>query len=51
MDTAVLALIESMATTTINFVGDVVTNLWGLLLSLALLAILGGWIYRKAFGR
>jgi len=51
MDSAVQTLIENMASTTISFVGDVVTNLWGLLLSLALLAILAGWIYKKAFAR
>lgn len=47
MDSAVLTVIESMGSTTINFVGSVVTNLWGLFLSLGLLAFAGGFILRK----
>jgi len=47
MDATALSVIESMASTTINFVGDVVTNLWGLFLSLAVLAFAGGFILRK----
>lgn len=47
MDTAVVSLIEQMATTTIAFAGSVVTNLWALFLSLAVLAAVAGWIMRK----
>lgn len=47
MDTAVQTLIENMASTTISFAGDVVTNLWGLFLSLAVLAFAGAFILRK----
>lgn len=47
----VQTLIELMITTTVSFLSDVVYNLWGLLLSLALLGAVGGWIYRKGFGR
>lgn len=47
MDSAVQTLIENMASTTVSFVGDVVTNLWGLLLSLGLLAFAAGFILRK----
>jgi len=47
MDTAVIELIEQMATTTISFAGSVVSNLWGLFLSLAVLAAVAGWIMRK----
>ncbi len=47
MDSAVLTVIESMGSTTIAFVGDVVTNLWPLFLSLAVLAFAGGFILRK----
>lgn len=50
MDASVLTLIEDMASTTIAFVGDVVTNLWGLFLSLAILALFAGWILRKGRG-
>lgn len=47
MDSAVQAVIENMGSTTIAFVSDVVTNLWGLFLSLAVLAFAGGFILRK----
>jgi len=47
MDSDVLAVITNMGTTTISFVGDVVTNLWPLFLSLAVLAFAGGYILRK----
>ncbi len=47
MDATVVTLIELMGTTTIGFVSDVVTNLWGLFLSLAVLAFAGGFILRK----
>jgi len=47
MDSEVLTVIQNMGTTTIGFVGDVVTNLWGLFLSLAALAFAGGFILRK----
>ena len=47
MDANVLSVITDMGTTTIAFVGDVVSNLWGLFLSLGLLAFAGGYILRK----
>jgi len=47
MDAAVQAVVENMGSTTIGFVTDVVTNLWGLFLSLGLLAFAGGFILRK----
>jgi hypothetical protein len=47
MDTQVLALIESMATTTVDFASDVVTQLWPLFLSLAVLAFAFGFVLRK----
>jgi len=47
MDAGVLAVIENMGTTTVGFVGDVVTELWPLFLSLAVLAFAGGFILRK----
>jgi len=47
MDATVLALIEDIASSTINFAGDVVTSLWGLFLSLAVLGFAIGFIYRK----
>lgn len=47
MDTQVLSLINSMATTTVGFAADVVTELWGLFLSLAVLAFAFGYIMRK----
>jgi len=48
MDAAVISVIEQMATTTISFVGSVVSNLWALLLSLAVLGGVVGFILRKA---
>jgi len=48
MDASVVTLIEDVASTTIAFVGSVVTNLWELLLSLAVLAAVIGFIWRKA---
>ena len=50
MDTAVVTVIQSMASTTISFAGDVVTNLWPVLLSLAVLFAVGSFIARKAKG-
>lgn len=47
MDAAALTVIQDMGTTTIDFVGDMVTNLWPLFLSLAALAFAGGFILRK----
>jgi hypothetical protein len=47
MDSTVLTVIQQMGTTTIGFVGDVVTNLWPLFLSLAVLAFSGSFILRK----
>jgi len=47
MDTAVQTVVELMGSTTIGFISDVVTNLWGLFLSLGLLAFAGGFILRK----
>jgi len=47
MDAQVLSTINSMGTTTIGFMSDVVTNLWGLFLSLGLLAFAGAFILRK----
>lgn len=47
MDSAVSSVITSMGSTTVSFVGDVVTTHWGLFLSLALLAFAGSFILRK----
>jgi len=47
MDAGVLAVIENMGTTTVTFLGDVVTNLWPLFLSLGVLFFAGGFILRK----
>lgn len=47
MDSAVQTVIENMGSTTISFISDVVTNLWGLFLSLGLLAFAGAFILRK----
>jgi hypothetical protein len=40
-------LITSMGTTTIDFLGDVVTNLWPLFLTLGVIFFAGGFILRK----
>ena len=40
-------VISSMGSIAIAFVGSVVGNLWGLFLSLGLLAFAGGYILRK----
>lgn len=40
-------VVTAMATTTIDFVSDVVTDLWPWFLSLALLAFAGAFILRK----
>jgi len=50
MDQQVVSLIESMATTTISFAGDVVTELWPLFLSLAVLAGAFSYIVSKTRG-
>jgi len=47
MFAGVQTLIELMGTTTIGFISSVVTNLWGLFLSLGLLAFAGSFILRK----
>jgi len=47
MDATVLDLINQMATTSLSFVGDVVSNLWGLLLSLFVLVGVGTYIFRR----
>jgi len=47
MDAGVLSVIESMGTTTVGFVGDVITELWPLFLSLGVLAFAGSFILRK----
>lgn len=47
MDATVLALIQDMASTSLAFVGSVVTNLWGLLLSLFVLFGVGTYIFRR----
>lgn len=48
MDATVLSLITNMASTTLAFVGDVVTNLWGaVFLSFAVLAFAARYILGK----
>lgn len=47
MDAQALGVIQNMASTTLDFAGDVVTNLWGIFLSLAVLAFAGAFILRK----
>lgn len=47
MDADALAVVENMGTTTLTFMGDVVTNLWPLFLSLGVLFFAGGYILRK----
>lgn len=44
------SVIEDMGTTTIAFIGDVVTNLWPLFLSLGLIAFAIGFILSKVKG-
>lgn len=51
METGVITVIEGMGTTTIAFVGDVVTNLWPLFLSLGVLFFAARWIMGKAKGK
>jgi len=48
MDAGVSAIIQSMATTSLAFVGDIITNFWGLILSFAFLAAIAGYIMNKA---
>lgn len=47
LQSAVSNTVEAMATGTVAFVGDVVTDLWPWFLSLGLLAFAVGFILRK----
>lgn len=47
MNNDVVAVVEQMGTTTVAFMGDVVSELWPLFLSLGVLAFAGAFILRK----
>lgn len=47
MEATVVTLIELMVSTTVGFLSSFIGSLWGLFLSLGVLAFAGGYILRK----
>lgn len=48
MDATVISTIDSMATTTIGFAQDVVTEFWVVFLSIGFMIAVAYWLKRKA---